>query len=248
MPTTAWSITQSGRNEPFELQVARGQITDHSVVNIQGYNTLMPSSFRAAWENANTTDYVFPASALAMTFSSTSSETCTVVVSGLDATYAIKTATVVFSAATTGTVTVGTSTFFRINSMRVTSGTTAGALTAANGGVTYARINAGSGVSQASIYTVPANYTFYLYRAQAFTVNNGVNYCTYRVYSQTISGGVTTPTIVLSAAFQDFYTSLRVTPRPYLEKTDIQWQLNQTTIAAGSIQLEGFLIKNNAEL
>jgi hypothetical protein len=248
MTVTAWSITQNGRNEPFNLQVARGQITDHSVVNVQGYNAAMPTSFRAAWEKANTTDYVFPASALAMTFSSTSSETCTVLVSGLDDTYAIKTATVVFSAGTTGTVTVGTSTFFRINSMRVTSGTTAGTLTAANGGVTYAQINAGAGISQASIYTVPANYTLYLNRAQAFSQNNNNNYCTYRVYSQTISGGVTTPTIVLSAPFQNFYTSLRVGPRPYTEKTDVQWQLNQSAIAPGSIQLEGFLIKNNAEL
>lgn len=247
MPVTAWSITQNGRYEPFELQVARGQITNHSVVNVQGYNSLMPTSFRAAWEKANTTDYVFPASALAMTFSSTLSETCTVSVSGLDDTYALKTATVVFSAGTTGTVTVGTSTFFRINSMRVTSGTTAGTLTAANGGVTYAQINAGAGLSQASIYTVPAGYTFYLTRAQAFSTNNGNGYCTYRVYSQTISGAVTTPLVVLSAPFQTSYTSVRVGARPYLEKTDVQWQLNQSAAAPGSIQLEGILIKNNAE-
>jgi len=31
------SITRVGRYEPFELQVARGQITGHSVVNIFGY-------------------------------------------------------------------------------------------------------------------------------------------------------------------------------------------------------------------
>ena len=178
------SISRIGKTEPFELQIERGQISWHSNVNVQGYNEAHGTTFRAVWEKSNDTDYVFPSSALAMTFSSTQSETCTVRVFGLDANYVIKTATVTFSGSTTGTVSSGTATFFRINAMQVTSGTTTGTLTAANGGVVYAQINAGAGRSQASIYTVPAGYTFYLTRAQAFTTNNGAQYCTYRVYSQ----------------------------------------------------------------
>lgn len=239
------SITRMGLTEPFELQVERGQVGWHSAVNVQGYNAAQGDTFRAVWEKSNDTDYVFPSSALAMTFSSGSAETCTIRVSGLDASYALKTATVTFSASTTGTVTSGTSTFFRINAMQVISGTTVGTVTAANGGVTYAQINAGTGRSQASIYTVPAGYTFYLTRSQAFTTNNGNQYCTYRVYSQTISGGVTTPLIVLSAPFTQFYSSTRIVPRAYPEKTDVQWQLKQSTAAPGSIQLEGILIKND---
>ena len=240
------STTKCGKNEPFELQLARGQITWHSLVNIQGYNAAHGDVFRAVWEKSNDTAYVFPSSAVVMTFSSTSSETCTVRVFGLDANYVIKTATVTFSGSTTGVVTSGTATFFRINAMQVSSGTTVGTLTAANGGVVYAQINAGTGRSQASIYTVPAGYTFYLTRAQAFTTNNGNQFCTYRVMSQTISGGVTTPTIVLSAPFTQAYSSTRIIPRPYPEKTDIEWQLKQSTAAPGSIQLEGILIKNDA--
>lgn len=239
------SVSQRGKYEPFNLQVARNQIAWHSSVNVQGYNALHGDSFRAAWEKSNDTDYVFPSSALAMTFSSTQSETCTVRVFGLDADYVIKTATVTFSASTSGVVSSGTSTFFRINAMQVISGTTTGTLTAQNGGVVYAQINAGTGRSQASIYTIPAGYTFYLIRAQAFTTNNGNQFCTYRVYSQTISGGVTTPVIVLSAPFTQAYASTRIVPRPYVEKTDVQWQLKQSAPAPGSIQLEGFLIKND---
>lgn len=240
-----FSISQARRTENFELQIERGQIPNHSLVNVQGFNTAQPNGFRAVWERSDTVDYVFPASALAMTFSSTSAETLTMVVSGLDANYVMKTATVTFTASTTGTVTNGTSTFFRINSMRITSGTSVGTITAENGGVYYAQINAGAGISQASIYTVPAGYTFYLTRAQAFTTNNGNQFCTYRVYSQRISGGVTTPQVVLSAPFTQFYSSTRVVPRGYVEKTDIQWQLSQSNPAPGSIQLEGILIKNN---
>lgn len=239
------SVTQRGKYEPFELQVERGQIGWHSNVNIQGYNTAHGTSFRAVWEKSNDTNYVFPASALAMTFSSTQSETCTVRVSGLDDTYTMKSATVTFGGSTNGVVSSGTATFFRINAMQVISGTTTGVLTASNGGVVYAQINAGTGRSQASIYTVPLGYTFYLTRSQAFTTNNGAQYCTYRVYSQTITNGVTTPLIVLSAPFTQSYSSTRVVPRAYPEKTDVQWQLMQTNAAPGSIQLEGFLIKNS---
>lgn len=240
------SISRVGRTEPFELQIERGQVAWHSNVNVQGFNELHGTTFRAVWEKSNDTNYVYPAAAVAMTFSSTQNETCTMRVFGLDANYVIKTATVTFEAGTTGTVSNGTSTFFRINAMQVVSGTTTGTVTATNGGVTYAQINAGSGRSQASIYTVPAGYTFYLNRAQAFTTNNGSQYCTYRVFSQTIVGGVTTPLTVLSAPFTQSYSSTRVVPRAYLEKTDVQWQLKQSNAAPGSIQLEGILIKNDA--
>lgn len=240
------SISQCFTTEPFELQVARGQIPDHTLVNVQGYNTAQPNGFRAVWELSNSVAYVYPSSATAMTFSSTSSETLTMTVFGLDDTYAVKTAVVTFSGSTTGTVTTGTSTFFRINAMQITSGTSVGTITAANGAV-YAQINAGAGRSQASIYTVPLGYTFYLTRAQAFTTNNGNQYCSYRVYSQTISGGITTPNIVLSAPFTQSYSSTRVVPRGYVQKTDIQWQLSQSSSAPGSIQLEGILIVNGYE-
>lgn len=240
------SISRCGRTEPFDLQVERGQIGWHSGLNVQGYNDNHGTTFRAVWEKSRDTDYVYPASSVAMTFASTLSETCTVKVFGLDASYVLKTATVTFTASATGVVTVGTSSFFRINYMQVISGTTTGILTASNGGTVYAQINAGSGRSQASIYTVPAGYTFFLNRAQAFTANNGTQFCTYRVFSQTISGGITTPLTVLSAPFTQFYSSTRIVPRAYLEKTDIQWQLKQSNPAPGSIQLEGYLIKNDA--
>ena len=240
-----FSISQARTSEPFDLQVGRGQIPEHTLINVQGYNAAQPNGFRAVWERSNTVPYVYPTASVEMTFASTSAETLTMIVSGLDADYALKSSIVTFSGSTTGSVIVGTASFFRINSMRITSGTSVGEITAADGGTVYAQINPGAGISQASIYTVPAGYTFYLQRAQAFTTNNGNQFCTYRVYSQRISGGVTTPIVVLSAPFTQFYTSTRVVPRGYMEKTDIQWQLSQSNSAPGSIQLEGILIKNN---
>jgi hypothetical protein len=242
------SITQSGRIEPFELQVGRSQIFGHTEINVQGYNALQHNTFRAVWELSNTTDFQYPASSVPMTFSSTSAETLTMRVDGLDASYVQKTAIITFTAGTTGVVTSGTDDFFRINAMQITQGASVGTISATNNGTTYAQISVGAGRSLASIYTVPAGHTFYLCRAQAFTANNGTQFCTYRSWSRTFVNGVSTPVIVLTAPFTQSYTSLRVVPRPYAEKTDIQWQLMQSNPAPGSIQLEGILIKNNGAL
>lgn len=240
------SISRYGKTEPIELQIARGQIAWHSLVNIQGYNAAVPTTFTAVWELANTTAYVYPASAVAMTFTSGSSETLTMTVSGLDDSYVLKTAVVTFSGSTTGTVTSGTSTFFRINYMQITSGTSIGNISATNNGTTYSYIGLGAGRSQASIYTVPAGHSFCLLRAQCYTHNNGNQNATYRIYTQVISNGITTPSGILTAPFTNDYTSVRVIPRAYTEKTDIQWQMKQSTPAAGSIQVEGLLVRNDA--
>ena len=248
MAVTAPSITQNGRFEPFDLQVGRGQIANHTSINVQGYNAAHGTTFRAVWENSGTTDYVYPATEVTMAFTSSLAETLVMRVEGLDASYNPKAATVIFTNSTTGTVAVGTASFFRINAMQITKGTAADTVVATNGGVTYAQINPGTGRSQASIYTVPAGYTFYLIRSQAFTTNNGAQFCTYRVWSRTFADGVSTPNIVLSAPFTQFYSSTRIVPRGYPEKTDIQWQLMQSNPAPGSIQLEGVLIKNDGTL
>jgi hypothetical protein len=239
--------TNTTLNAPWELQVGRGKVAGVTSINIQGYNAAMPSSWCTAWELANSVgNYVYPSSEVAMAFTSGSSESLTMTVSGLDSSYTPKTAIVTFTNSTTGIVTSGTNLFYRINRMQITSNTSVGAISATNNGTTYARISAGTGQSLASLYTVPAGYTFYLLRVVAYTTNNGNQYCTYRVFTQTISGGITTPQIVLTAPFQQTYSTLRVVPRPYVANTDIQWQLYQTSPAPGSIQLEGLLIPNSA--
>jgi hypothetical protein len=239
--------SNSTLNAPWELQVARGKVASVTSVNIQGYNAAMPSSWTTAWELANSAgNYVYPSSEVAMAFTSSSPETLTMTVSGLDSSYTIKTATVTFSGSNTGVVTSGTNSFYRINKMQITSNNSVGAISARNSGTTYSYITAGTGQSLASIYTVPAGYTFYLLRVVAYTTNNGNQYCTYRISTQIISGGITTPQIVLTAPFQQVYSTLRVVPRAYSANTDINWQLYQTSPAPGSIQLEGILIPNSA--
>jgi hypothetical protein len=243
-PASAGS-TESSLAAPWYMQVARGLVPGCSVVNVYGYTAAAPVSpnYGAVWEGGATA-YAYPSSAGVPAYASTSSETVTMTVSGLDSTYAAVTDTVTFSGGTTGTATIGQS-FYRINSMRLATGANVGTITAKISGTTYAQINPGGGQTQMSIYTVPLGYTFYLTRSQAYANNNGSQFTTYRVLTNVYGTG---PQIaLLNSPFDASYTTLRVAPRGYAQKTDIQWQVsNSTSGNAVGVQVEGILISNTA--
>jgi hypothetical protein len=64
------SITQVGTYEPFELQVARGQITGHEVINIFGYNPDVDTSEESVWPDGGTIPHPTTASVLKISSSS----------------------------------------------------------------------------------------------------------------------------------------------------------------------------------
>lgn len=244
--TVSPSITRTGRNEPFELQVARGQITFHSVVNVFGYQPLVSTGNYAVWENVAA--YTFPSSAVVMTLqSSSASDTgVSVLINGLDANYNMISETVTGVNGTTGTTTVNS--YLRINSMFVTTTTaTVGNITAKNGGTTYAQINAGVGKTQMAIYTVPAGYEFYLNRIDVFASNpyTSSNFLTFT--NQQSAGGVT-----LNIAQSPFVSILdvhRQYPLKYAAQTDIQFKVATSagTYAVGAFG-EGVLVKIDGTL
>ena len=237
------SITQVGTYEPFELQVARGQITGHEVINIFGYSTATPSSgFIAAWEN--NTAYVFPtvASTMVVSSSSASDTAVTILISGLDTNYDVITESIALN----GTTDVPTTkVFWRINSVTTTSGNAVGTMYVKNaGGTTYAQVTIGSGKTNMSIYTVPAGYTAYLTQFDAFSstsVTSGV-YATFRSL-RTSSTGVNN--VVLQVPFLNDYTISRPYPISSLEKTDLQFQCKSSGAGLGiGIVVVGVLVKN----
>jgi hypothetical protein len=152
------SISQVGTSEPFELQVARGQITGHKTVFKFGYNNDVGSTKETIWEQGGL--YSYPPSATVMTISSSSAND---------------------TAAGTGARTVEvqtpvntTKSYFRINRGIVRSagsgGANAGIIYAGTGTVTtgvpaniYLLIN-GDGDNQTlmGLWTVPAGYTAFL--------------------------------------------------------------------------------------
>lgn len=236
------SVSRQGQFEPFDLQVARGQIDGHSTVNIYGYQAAVAQTFIPLWENA--TAYTYPVAATKMNLAGTAGDTASIQINGLDADYLPISEVLVLNGATpVETV----KSFLRINSMQVT----AGSATNPSGVVTlkdltnttiYAQINTGVGRTQAAIYTVPAGYTLYLSRVDGNTSLNGNNYCTYRNRSQSVNGVVT---LTQQAAFAINYNAQRVMPRPFAEKTDIQLQAKvASTTGEVSFSAEAYLIKN----
>jgi len=255
----ASSTTVNVNNEgtialPTYMQVARGLATGASEVNIYGYQSALPNSSGATyypvWEN--TTQYTYPVSAATMLlWSSSASDTnVSVLINGLDASYNMISETLVLTNGTTGVTT--TKSYLRINGLQVTGSVNAvGIINIGNAGKTiqYGEIAIGTGKSQAMIYTVPNGYTFYLTRSTAYTSldgNTAGNYANYRVWTQSSTGLIQ---VLLQAPFAVKYETVRVAPRGYAAKTDIQWQIagnpSSGTSAIG-VGVEGILIANTA--
>ena len=206
----------------YEQLVSEGVISGSSVRNIFGWQSSTTTTFIPLWENA--TAYTYPGSALTMTVttSSATDDGGTVTIIGLDASYNVVSDTVTCNNAVAPTTSVG---FFRINDVifSKSTGTNVGDITVANGGTTYAKILAGVGRNQASIYTVPAGKCFYLYRIDAFSndstaakpgiFRNYVRYNTGQIY------------VVARTTFLSNMNIQRRLPFKYNEKTDIQFQL-----------------------
>lgn len=244
------SISRQSKYEPFDLQVARGQIAGHTTVSLFGYQGSVTTAFIPIWENAST--YTYPTTATTLTVVSSSASDAapaSVLISGLDINFNPVSEVLTLN----GTIGVTTTkSYFRVNSLQmvgVASGqvSNVGTITAKQSSNTLAQINAAVGKSQSTIYTVPANNTFYLDWVEANTSNSYTsgNYLTYQVQATNNSTGV--QSLVLQQPFTSIYTASRVAdPFAYAEKTDIQWQLktSASTYAVGII-VTGKLIANS---
>jgi prophage maintenance system killer protein len=189
--------------------------------------------------------FYFPSAQVVRVWSASDSDTnISVLINGLDANYVQQTETVVLTNGTTGVLT--TKQFLRINSISLTRvPQNAGLIHAGNSdkSITLAYIgtpsNNSAGRSQMTVYTVPAGYTFYLTQSNWF--QNANQPAAYRSWTQNPDGLVN---IVLTFPILDNYSSTKVVPRPYPEKTDIQWQASVSQNSAIGGQIEGYLISN----
>lgn len=229
--------------ESIALAIADGKVSGAEVVNIFGYQINVGNSFIPIWENATT--YTYPGSELTMTaVSSSGSDTSnTVTVIGLDINYEVVSDSQTLNGTTP--VTLSGTDFFRINTVLITGGVNVGEITIANGGTTYATVRAGDGKSQACIYTVPANKTFFLYRIDAFSPDaTTANYAAFRNFVS--NNGTGTQFQVAQTGFVNQMNIQRRFPFKYTEKTDLQFQGRSETATAVLISAfgEGILVDN----
>jgi hypothetical protein len=250
------SVSRQGAYEPFELQVARGQIQAHSVVTIAGYNSNVDTSWAMITPVGNLS---YPAAALQMTVSSADADDTsagtgarTVLITGLDANYAVISETVTMNGQTAVTT---TNSFLRINSMLVTTAGTSlanegiiyigsGVVTAGVPATIYNVIAVGFNNATSSQYTVPAGYTGYLGVARiGLAQDAGTTLITARTRFVGTNGiALTGPVIVTNNGISTINFSY---PIAIAEKTRIQGEAIGGAVdneAAGFFEL--ILIKN----
>lgn len=182
------SISRVGTSEPFELQVARDQISFHKTIFKFGFNPDVDNALETIWAEGGLYSYLSAASVLKVSSSSTADTSAgtgarTVELNGLDADYNEIDEVITLNGQTSVNT---TQEFLRINRMIIRSagsgGTNAGVVYAGTGTVTsgvpankYATVAIGDGQSLMALWTVPLGYTAYLYQTDitvATTQNN----------------------------------------------------------------------------
>jgi len=226
--------------EEFKLDVSRGKVRGASVRNIFGNNDGQTNTFRAVWELSDTVDYVFPSSALTMTINSNVADDGVVIkIIGLNSDYEEISELVTLNNATPPTT---TNPFFRINDVVTIDGNAANDVTIENSGVTYAKIDAGRGRNQATIYTVPKDCCFFLYRIDAFTADNTAQKPGKFRNFVSLSTGVQ-----LRVAEVSFFNNMNIQrriPFKYSEKTDVVLQMATFTgTHPCAVFAEGIVVK-----
>lgn len=244
------SVNISDANWLF--QVGRGKITGATLKSFTGFCSAVDGSFQPIWENGVYT-FLNSAQQLLLWSDSASDTNVSVFIDGLDSNYNPLSETLVLTNGTTGVTTVNS--YYRINGINLTRTPMAAGnirIGTSNKSIILGLISIGTDRSAITVYSVPAGNTFYLERVNAF--------CNYRVVSPgndntpvnayyrsyTTKDGLTN--IILQSPFYSSYTSTRISPRGYPEKTDCQWQCkadNGFTLAIG-LQVEGILISNSA--
>lgn len=259
MATTAWSITQSGRYEPFELQVARGQISWHIPITVFGYNPDVDTTEETIWPGGGIITQ--PSAALQWKVSSASANDTsagtgarTVFIDGLDANYNQATETVTLNGQT---AVLTSNSYLRINSAYVA---TAGSSNGAEGNIYFGTGTVTAGVpatiwqiilfdynsTTTGHYTVPAGYTAYMDAGQ---ISAGQPTGSSQVTGRLLASGVDNirRTAALVALNNGSVTYDFFIPISFPEKTDIEAAaVGSAANNAVSSYFNIILIKNDA--
>jgi len=238
------SISRFGRDEPFDLQISRGQVAYHSSLFKYGYNPLIINVNETIWDGGGLYPYIGTAAPLAIASSTTTADAgVTGTVFGLDADY--NEIQYDFTLGAGGTATT-TNSFKRVFRAFITGSTApTGNITFKIGATSYAQITAGENQTLMAVYTVPAGKTFYLAQGTAThgTDTSGA-FMTVRFMIRSFGGVLRTATKV------DIIGSELIFPFKYPlkleEKTDIEVRAicskNQNNSIAATF--EGILIDN----
>lgn len=228
------SISRFGLTEPFDLQIARGQIAYHYPLFKFGFNGDVDDSLETVWAQGGLYSYLSAATVLKVSSSSlddsaTGTGARRVKLFGLDADYNEISEVVQLA----GQTAINTSnSFLRITRMVVqtagTGGQNAGVIYAGTGSVSsgvpankYATIAVGDNQTLMALWTVPAGHTAYMNQVDitvATTQNN--KYCTTHLVARPF-GGVFQVKDKFVKAESSHHQEYKY-PLEFAEKTDIE--------------------------
>lgn len=261
------SITQVGTSEPFELQVARGQISGHYGLFKFGNNPSVGDTLETIWAEGGLYSYLTAATVLKVSSASTNDTSAgtgarTVELFGLDADYNEINELVTLNGQTPVNT---TKLFLRINRMVVRSagsgGVNAGVIYAGTGTVTtgvpanvYASINGVTGSNQSlmALWTVPAGYTAYMLQ---YDISNGTTSNTPAVCKLILAvrpyGEVFQSKDVKSLTTGMHVEETFALPQKFTEKSDIEVRAISSSVSVPfdiSAAFEIIYIKNQGPL
>jgi len=231
------SATRQGAYEPFELQVARGQVDGHKTLFKFGINGDVGTSVETVWAQGGTAG----------------TGARSIAIFGLDANYNEISESVLLDGQTA--VNTGNS-YLRISRMYVTTAgsgaTAAGTIYAGTGSVTsgvpatvYGMITLTANQTQMAFWTVPAGYTLYLMGTFFTSANSTANASTnFQLIQRPLGGVFRIQSSARTAGNGDFVIDLH-TPLAFTEKTDIEIRAIASAGASNvSAEFEGIYIKN----
>lgn len=246
--------------EPYQLQVSKGQVAGASSLYKFGYNPDVNGTEETIWSQGG--DVVWPAAAFTAFISSSSTADTsagtgaqTVTVEGLDENYAVQSVTVNMNGQTQ--VQIGdASGWIRINRAFVavagSGGTAAGTVYIAATGVSsgvptgtiYASITDGN-QTQMAVYTVPASHTLYL-DDLIFTaaISQANNYATVKLNTKDFGSNVFRTKFINVLQSNELVINF-VFPLAIPEKTDIECRaVTSNTNNQIGASFQGVLIAN----
>ena len=213
------SISRFGLTEPFELQVARGQITGHSLVHVFGHNPDVDTSEETIWPTDGLLGH--PASPTIMKISSSSTDDAaagtgarTVHILGVNGTGGFVEETVTLNGQTAVNTVNSYDAIERMTVMTAGSGgVNAGTIYAGTGTVTlgvpavpYSAIGIGDNLSLVGHWTCPTGYTGYLvYGSITCGTTSANQYITGRLKLRGTDGLVRTAAITTIVDGQSIY-------------------------------------------
>lgn len=238
---TPSSMTRTGKHEPWELQVSRGQIAYHETLFKFGENVQVSATYETVWTGGGL--YTYPTSAAPLNVVSTDAgdTTTRIKIIGLDEDYNELEAKVTVN----GTTSVATSdSFLRVYRAYVSANEPDGNINITHSGTLSAQIVSATNQTLMAVYTVPAGYTLYVGKGHISSGTENANKYVTGEFKVRPYGGVFRTQARVNLAANDIEFDWEY-PIKITEKSDVEARAKSSSgDQAVAASFQGILIKN----